>query len=409
MTYSLKTSSLNLLKHWKRKISSLDAKLVTHNQHEVMLYQAHNLADCPWPQTPEGEYAKAFLTPLIKKGVSQYIENVKTDLRVLVLKELVLPITINEAEYGNSYVCSPYSYFISYARESLDFLSQAWLFHSLNTLLIALGRIFRNFRFNKVVIVNNWFYSTNLYPQLQVEQLIQVTQFLQQSFPDHAIVFRSVDPCTSPVCYQTLQRIGFEYIATRQIFFLNPRNSSLFESRLFKSDLKLLKGSEYQVIDGKEIKEEELLRLLELYHDLYIGKYSTLNPKFNEEFLRLMLKENLMQFKALKKDGRIDGVIGYVERNGKMYCPFFGYDRHVPKEAALYRLLCTILTLEAYNRSLFFHQSSGASMFKKIRKAHDCIEYTAVFYKHLKVQRHVPWIMLKNLYNSIGTIYMKRY
>lgn len=409
MISSLKTSPANFLKPWKRKFIPSIVKKVNDSLDEIMLYEADNIADCPWPQTVEGQYAKSVLMPFIEKKVSHYIENIKTDLRVLILGELVLPITINEKEYDNSFVCSPYSYFISYARQSLDSFPSTWFFRSMDVLFGKLGSLFCKLHVNKVVIVNNWLYATNLYPQLQTEHLGKITQFLQQSFPDHTIVFRSVDSCTNPICYQELQKVGFKYIASRQIFFLNPCDSSFFGSRLFKSDLKLLKNSGYEIIDGKDIKEHEISRLLKLYRDLYIGKYSTLNPQFNEEFLRLALKHNILHFKALKKEGRIDGVIAYMERDAKMYCPFFGYDRDLPKETSLYRILSTVLMCEAYERKLFFHQSSGASAFKKMRKAQDCIEYQAVYYKHLKISRHIPWIMLKSIYNSIGKVYMKSY
>lgn len=395
-------------------ISSIPLLSWTHKQdvnkqEEIVLYDKHQLEACPWPQTPDGQYAQKFLTPLIQRGVSKYIENVQTDMRVLVMDGLVLPITINEAEYENSYVCSPYSYFISYAKESIDFLSQAWLYHLMNTLLAGAGKVLRQLHVNKVIVVNNWLYSTNLYPQTQPYQVMRIAQFLEQVFPDHAIVFRCVDRYTNPICFQTLQQMGFEFIAARQIFFLDPHDHSLLESRIFKSDMKLLKNSGYEIIDGEQLTESEIPRVLELYRELYIQKYSTLNPKFNENFMRLVLEQKLLQFKALKKNGRIDGVVGYMQRNGKMYCPFFGYDSQVPKEVALYRLLSTLLMLEAYNHCLFFHQSSGASMFKKIRKAQSCIEYLAVSYKHLNITRHLPWKLLKNLYNSLGTIYMKRY
>ena len=376
---------------------------------QVIFFRKENIDDCPWPETEEGQYVREFLTPLIKNGVSQYIENVKTDYGVLILDDLALPISINKTEWDNSYVCSPFSYFISYAKESLDFVSRPWVSHSGNALLDGCGKILKKLQFNKIIVVNNWLFSTNLYPKITPEQLLKIKQFLQNTFLDHAIVFRGVDESTNPVCYQTLQDIGFEYIATRQIFFLNPLESSVFESRLFKSDLKTLKTGGYEIIDGKEIKDDDLPRLLELYTHLYIDKYSTLNPKFNEKYLNLMLKKNLMTFKGLKKNGRIDGIIGYVEREKKMYCPYFGYDRNIPKEEAVYRQLCTVLMLEAEKKGLFFHQSAGASAFKKMRKAHDCIEYTAVFDKHLKFQRRIPWIILKMLYNTLGVYFMKRY
>lgn len=393
----------------KDLLQTMRSRQENSSLHEIKLYDAHNIEACQWPQSFDGQYAQKFLTPLIQKGVSTYVENIRTDLRVLVWNELALPVTVNEAEYDNAYVCSPYSYYISCAEESLDFLTQAWMIRSMNALLWGTGKILRRYQINKVVIVNNWFYSTTLYPLLQPQQLVAIAHFLQRQFPDYAIIFRSVDPHTSPICYQTLQHLGFDYIANRQIFFIDPHQSTLFDSRIFRSDLKLLKNSGYEAIDGDQLTESDLSRLLELYYDLYLHKYSSFHPKFTKDFLRLVWDQKLMHFKALKKEGRIDGVVGFVQRNGIMQCPLFGYDRTVPQEVGLYRSLCTLLTLEAYDRHLLFHQSAGASTFKKIRKAQACIEYTAVYCRHLKWKRQIPWLALKSIYNSIGKVYMQRY
>jgi len=407
---SLKASSFDRAPHWLPLTSPLNALQSEHEREgKIALYDAHNLDHCPWPLTPDGQHAQKMLTPLIQQGVSHYIENVQTDLRALVFEELVFPITINNAEYDNAYVCSPYSYFISYARESLDVVSQPWLSPIMDRVLVLLGGILRYFDINKVIVINNWLYSTNLYPRLQPRQLTRVVRFLQGSFPDHALVFRSIDPYTSPICYALLEQMGFKSIATRQIFFIDPHDSTLFQSRLFKSDLKLLENSGYEILNGEEVAEAEIPRLLKLYRNLYIDKYSDFNPKFNCDFIRLTLREKLLNIKVLKKNGSIDGVVGYVQRNGKMYCPLFGYDRLMPKEAALYRLLCTVLMLEAYEHRLLFHQSAGASTFKKIRKAHSCIEHMAVYDGHMKISRRIPWTILKGLYNSIGVKYMERY
>lgn len=375
----------------------------------IQLFDATNLQYCKWPETEEGRYAQKCLVPFIMRGVSTFISNVQTDLRVLIHGELVLPITINLAEYDNSYVCSPYSYFISYAKESLASVSKKLVFHSLYAFLCGVENVFKRFKINKVVIVNNWCYSTNLYPRMQPKQLAEIVQYLKQRFPDYAIVFRSVDRHSSPTCYQSLQNLGFTYIASRQIYFIEPWTTTLFDSRLFKCDLKLLNNSGYEIVDGENLTEKELPRLLDLYRTLYLEKFSSLNPQFTEQFLQLALRDKMLHFKALKKEGRIDGIVGFVERNGEMFCPFFGYDRSLPQEIALYRLLSTVLMLEADRRHLLFHQSSGASMFKKIRKAQSCIEFTAVDYRHLRLKRQIPWIILDKICNSLGIILMKRY
>ena len=99
----------------KRRSNEFEEK---NGDFPMELYDVHNLDSCPWPKTPEGQYVKEFLSPLIQKGVNAFIDNIRTDLRVLVWDDLVLPVTINQTEYENSYVCSPYSYYVSYAKES---------------------------------------------------------------------------------------------------------------------------------------------------------------------------------------------------------------------------------------------------------------------------------------------------
>jgi hypothetical protein len=375
----------------------------------ICLFDSTNLEECPWPKNEEGEKARKFLIPFMQNGVSNYIDNVKTTFRILVAGDWVFPITINEEEYDNSYVCSPYSYYISYAKESLQSLAQPAIYHAIKGILWGTSKFFRRYKINKVVSVNNWLTSTSLYPALEADQLGEITKFLQAEFPDHAIVFRCIDAHMANSCYEQLRQIGFEYIASRQVFFIDPHESSLFESRLFKSDLKLLKNSGYEVIEGKDLLKEDLSSLIELYRDVYIHKYSSLNPMWNENFLRLALSEGILEFKGLKKEGRVDGLVGYHTHHGKMFCPFFGYDKKIPQEIGLYRLLSTLLMLEASRQKVRFHLSSGASMFKKIRKARECLEYTAVYHQHLGFSRRIPWMILKKLCNSIGTVYMKSY
>lgn len=190
---------------------------------------------------------------------------------------------------------------------------------------------------------------------------------------------------------------------------LDPRQTSLLDSRLFKSDLKLLNQSGYEIIDAEQISDQDVPRLIGFYRDLYVQKYSSLIPQFNENFLRLALLHNSLTFKALRKEGRIDGVIGYVTRNQTMFCPFFGYDHTLSKEISLYRLLSTVLMLEAHERQLVFHLSAGSSASKKMRKAVGSIEYIAVYHQHLKTKNRLPWLALKKVCNSIGINYMEKY
>lgn len=408
----LKTFPSHRLKKEKYPTSHISQNFPAHSQEKNVsmgLFDRNQLNECPWPENQTGSYAKKFFTPLIQNGVSNYIKNIQTDLRILVYDQYVFPVTINHTEYENSYVCSPYSYYVSYGRDSLKLLTQGISYYFLQSLLWGADKVLRYCQINKVVIINNWLFSTNLNPPIEDNHLKAIVAYLQDLFPDHTIMFRSIDPQMSPTYYKNLEGLKFSLIASREIFFIKPDESTLMDSRLFKSDVRLLKNSGYEIIDGEQLQKEEITNLLKLYQNVYIDKYSHLNPQFTKEFLDHALNEKLMHFKALKKEGRIDGIVGYIIEHGKMFCPFFGYDRLIPKEIGLYRLLSTVLMLEAHEHKLCFHLSSGASTFKKIRKAESCIEYTAVFHKHLRLKRRFPWLLLKSICNSIGKIFMKRY
>lgn len=67
----------------------------------------------------DGAYVRDSFLPFFQKGVTAFIENVNTQLFLLEVDDLILPVTLNNAEFENSYVCSPYTHYISYALEEL--------------------------------------------------------------------------------------------------------------------------------------------------------------------------------------------------------------------------------------------------------------------------------------------------
>lgn len=375
----------------------------------IKIYDSSNIHLIDWPDHEDGIYAKNFLLPLLRNGVHHYIDNVRTVLKVLKIDDIVLPITINDTEYDNSYVCSPYTYYFTYAKNSTQINKNPLIEFATKGVFWALSTCYRLLDLNKVVTVNNWLISTNLYPKMTPEQLVAVSRFLQSEFPSHAILFRSIDQETSPTQYQTLKNNHFSLIAAKQIFFTDTKQNDLFERRLYKSDLALLNSCGYDILDSEQLNEREISQLLDLYRIVYGSKDADYYPQMNAEYLKLALKHEILHLKAIKKDGRIDGIVGFTSRNGVMTCPLFGYDKENPDHASLYRILCTILMEEARKNKLLFNQSAGASTYKKIRKAKDSIDFNAVNYNHLGSHRKIPWMIIKMIFNTIGLRCMKKY
>jgi hypothetical protein len=208
---------------------------------------------------------------------------------------------------------------------------------------------------------------------------------------------------------QRLKEQNFHCIASRQIYVSDPRDASLFRTRILKSDLKLWKESPFEIVDTTELSRRELGELLKLYNLLYITQHTELQPQINLDFMELLLQKKVLQFKIVKLDGIIKGAAGYIERNGLLFCPFFGYDKEDEQHSTLYRTLSTALLLEAQKRNVRFHQSAGASFYKTIRRAQSSLEFMAVYTEHLPYRQKWIWKTLQRLVNRVAPTYMKKY
>jgi hypothetical protein len=177
---------------------------------------------------------------------------------------------------------------------------------------------------------------------------------------------------------------------------------------MFKSDYKIFQNSPYKLIENSEITSEDIPRIISLYRALNIEKHSIINPQFNEQYLELAIKSNFLEVRAFKLNGRIDAVLAYVSNDRCMTSPIFGYDTSLPQELGLYRMLSTLLLLQAKESKLFLNQSAGGGSFKKLRRAEGAVEYNAVYCKHLPLGRRIPWNLLRYSLNTIGIPIMKQ-
>lgn len=376
---------------------------------EVELYDQRNIHCLIWPDTDDGRYAREYLVPLIRDGVKDYIANADTVMMVIKIGQAVLPITINCREYDNSYVCSPYTHYVSYALEELRELNNPGAEKCLAGILRILGFFLRQTECNKVVHVNNWLLSTNLYPDLTENAVIALICFLKKAFPTHALVFRSLNDKVNRKILQLLKEIGCMPVASRQIYGIDLSRGVLPSVYDVKNDLKLFVNTSYEIVPHSSFTAEDVPRIVELYSMLYLSKYSRHNPWFTEKFMQQALRTGIFTFIGFKKDDRLDAVLGFFQRNGAMTTPIFGYDTNQPKSAGLYRLLSIQIMMEATERKIYLNNSSGAAQFKRNRGAMGEIEYSMIYHRHLPWWRKAPWTILGGIVNKFGIPLLIRY
>lgn len=376
----------------------------------IRLYDRHLIKDIEWPNTQEGQYAKNFLAPYVNEGINHFIDNIDVEMRIMKIDDHIIPIVIANNNFKNSYICSPHGHYITLALDKLSLFKNVILRNSVETILKVLGKILRKGKINQLVYVNHWQLSTDIHPpELTRSQIERINVFLQKQFPTHAIAFRSLNLKSTEKHKQSLQECGFKFLASRQVYLTDTSQKDLFKTRIIKSDLKQWRESGYEVVEGSDLTYQEKKRLLELYHSHSITSHSSMNPQFNFNFINLMIKKKLLHIKALKKNGVIDGVAGYQIKDGIFFCPFFGYDKTQPDHMRLYRLLSTMLLLESAKEGYLFHQSAGASFYKKIRRAQGETEYLGIYTKHLGIRQRTTWWLIKAIMNGVAVRFMKNY
>ncbi|GMX66533.1 hypothetical protein Elgi_58050 [Paenibacillus elgii] len=380
----------------------------------LRLFDRESIGQLEWPDTADGGYAKRYLLPLLQQPVETFVPNLSTALHVLQLNDNVLPVTVNETEYDNSYVCSPYTHYVSYAKQELYLLKSRPAQLALGGLLTAIGWLLKGSGFNRTVQVNNWLLSTNLYPELADEETEDAVRFLLRSFPQHTLIFRSLNRTTNGAMMDALEKLGFRMVPSRQVYLLKPSDDAWMNAKarwLLKRDYGLLDKHGYEAVGPEELTEADMSRLADLYRALYLDKYSYHNPQFGTSFFKLAWQEGLLELHALryKPTGRLDAVLGFFCRNGVMTTPIFGYDTSLPQELGLYRMLSSVLIGIARTNGHLLHESSGAAQFKRNRGAVADIEYSAVYDRHLPFRRRSGWMLLHKTLNGIGIPLMKNY
>jgi len=374
---------------------------------DVQLYRRADLASLDWPATPDGDYARRYLVPFIQDGPQKYIRNVhNTEMLVAKVGEALLPITVTDFHPDNTFTCSPYSHYISYGGfEEVHRLNNPMLETLIKLIVLPLALYFRHSEFDRVVLVNNWLLSTNLYPSLSAVKLEILIDELPYWFPDRAIIFRSVDNFSNPMLYNTLGEHRYEMILSRQVWYQNPAETQ--HKKQFKVDRSARRHSEYEIVDGKQLTDDEMVRALDLYDQLYLKKYSNYNPQFTGEFIKLARDHELLYMKGLRRAGKLDAIMGYFVRNGLMTQPLFGYDTGLPQKEGLYRILSLLTIQEGLSRGLRVHASAGVGKFKKLRGGRSVIEYNAVYHAHLPARDRIPWKLMKRISDLAIPVFQK--
>jgi len=350
-----------------------------------------------------------WLDLLFSQPAERWVANVRTEWMLARIGGVGLPVTVNAADYENSYVCSPYAGCALYPRSEINKLDGLLLRTALRGLLHAVALPLRAARINRLACVNNCLLSTNLYPRFDPAAVRQLTESLVERFPTHTIAWRSLNGVTNAALLAELTAAGYLLAPSRQVYFFDPAAGDYLRRPNCRWDRKLLDDGRYRVVPHDELGPDDAVRIERLYRLLYVDKYSPYNPQFTVRWFEECRRRRLLEMWGLRdRAGRLDGVVGLFECDGVLTVPLVGYDTALPQNLGLYRRLIAVAMRAAAERRRLMNLSSGAAEFKRLRGCRPEMEYTAVYCRHLSRPRRAVWRVLTGLLQHVAAPLLRK-
>ncbi|HLJ54298.1 MAG TPA: hypothetical protein VKT77_04610 [Chthonomonadaceae bacterium] len=377
----------------------------------VALYEPRDVPGALADRHP-GEFA--YIRQFARWPARELVRNVDTHVLALSAGDTLMPVTLDRPRAGNCYVVSPTAAYTDYARYELQIVPSGAARLAGEALISAVSLWLRRVRLDRIVHVNNWMLSTNLYGEWSGEGLAEIVEALSALYPDRAIVLRSLNTFSNATLLDRAARCGCQLLPSRQIYIQDGRQAGgrrLAGRRDYKQDGRLFAQTGYRVCAPDPDREPCVFdRIESLYAKLYLERYTPLNPQFTSHWLRNGCADGWLKlFCLISPEGGIDGVAGMIERGDTITTPVLGYDTDLPQSLGLYRMLCRICTDEAIARGLALNGSAGAASFKRSRGGVPHVEYSAVFADHLGFESRLAWRTLSALLNRFAAPLLQRY
>jgi Acetyltransferase (GNAT) domain len=321
-----------------------------------------------------------------------------------------VPVSVNASEPQDSWVCSPHTAYVRYAIEELQRFGHPRLARPLTALCRTVGRYLWQAQVDHAVVINNWLLSTNLYPGLDEPLLGRWHQEALDRWPDRAIWFRSLNGRYTAPWMEALTRAGFTLIPSRQVYLYDRIDPNAAHPANLRRDLQLLATAPMVRSDATAWSDADFARAARLYAQLYLEKYSILNPAYSADFLKSWHGAGLLQLHGWRDTaGQLQAVVGLFALGDTVTAPIVGYDTHLPQRLGLYRLLMATVYDCAARAHCRINLSAGAAGFKRLRGGIGTLEFSAVYARHLPKARRRALAVLSSVTRHIGGPILRRF
>jgi hypothetical protein len=339
------------------------------------------------------------------RPVAQMIGNLTTQVGLHYVGAEPLPLTVNsDPAQPTCYLCCPSVAYIDYARDELRHFSGFELLSRALGAVVSLGYpLIRAARLDRQVQANNWLLATNPLPQIDFAALAATTRELQQMHPGHVVVWRSLNDYSDGEAIRIFREVGYQMFPARQIYLFDCRGTAPKVHRDEQRDKALLEQGAFTAVPPAAFGEDDFARAQVLYRQLYLDKYTWLNPQYTAAFMQAMHAGGILEFHGLSgASGELCGVIGFFDAGRTMTAPIVGYDTTLPQQTGLYRMLMALALRRARERGMLFNMSAGAASFKRNRGGVSALEYSAVYNAGLPAHHRLAALGVRKILEWVG-------
>lgn len=363
-----------------------------------------------WNALPNGKL-KAFAKMFSANKSDKLISNVDTELRILqVSGKDFFPVTINNNEWNNSFVCSPYNAYAQYSADELKLkIKHRFIQFPLLFIIRLLSKYLKYSDIDKNVHINNYSLSTNPYFEWNGEQIAELTTVVKQTYPNHAIIFRSLNTYQHQSLLNEFQSNDYQLLGSRQVYIFDENYKDWWKRNNNKNDARIIKKQGLKRIGHDEMKSY-LEEALDLYNQLYLKKYSVHNPQFTLAYFQQCHLDKIIHFQGFIDDkNQLKAFAGLFIIGNTLTSPLVGYDTNESIKKGLYIHAIRLIMEYKFESDLILNLSSGAPLFKRLRGGKPSIEYSSIYIKHLNNKRRFAWNCIIFLSNRIGVPLIEKY
>ena len=304
-----------------------------------------------------------------------------------------VPIVVNDGRRRTAAIFSPSAHYLDYPLVEISRQSGRRLKAVVRAAAVPWRALFRTTEFDRVVYLNHWLTSGGPPLELPLNSLADLVARVRAEHTGHAVIVPGVVPALTPRLSALLVALGGKFVQSRTVHILDMKADVSGGSRRGIREKRNVDRRYYERFQQFRTSDigtliPHVARMRDLYSQLYIRKYSTLNPDYTERFFDTLLRSGEFRAAGWIRDGRLDAFNIQLVQGGVNHWSIFGYDVRAGEK--LFRL--------AAGEEMFNHQGDvvvnwggGNSFFKKFRGAIPAHEYDVVFDAHLSRARRLPW------------------